>query len=86
MAAKERKQKNVIFGIPKDDDYEVELSSFNYPREEEGSSFSSTRDYWQSKTTKSSSGLDAKHESLYCEYFWLLSIGHQVELKEALQQ
>lgn len=73
MAAKERRQKNVTFGISKDDEFEVELSS--YAREEEGSSFSSARDYWQSKTTKGSSGLDAKHDSLYCEYFWLLSTG-----------
>lgn len=39
---KERRQKNVQFGLSKDDNYEVE-SIFH----EEGNAFSSARDYWQ---------------------------------------
>lgn len=47
---KERRQKNVKFGLSKDDNFEVE-SSFH----EEGSTFNSARDYWQTMCRSGSS-------------------------------
>lgn len=41
---KERRQKNVKFGLSKDDNFEVENSAFPC---DPGNSFSSARDYWQ---------------------------------------
>lgn len=41
---KERRQKNVKFGLSKDDSFEVEGAGFPC---DEGSSFTSARDYWQ---------------------------------------
>lgn len=43
MANKERRQKNVKFGLSKDDNFDVE----NPILHEEGNEFYSTRDYWQ---------------------------------------
>lgn len=43
MANKERRQKNVKFGMSKDDNFDVE----NPILHEEGNAFNSTRDYWQ---------------------------------------
>lgn len=61
---KERRQKNVKFGLSKDDNFEVES---NFPHDE-GSAFNSARDYWQHMTAGSP---ERKHESLLCKYFIL---------------
>lgn len=45
MAQPESRQRNVRFGVSKDDNYEVENS---WPGEE-ATAFTSTRDYWQHK-------------------------------------
>lgn len=62
MALRERKPKNVKFGLSKDDSCEFEESSFPY---EEGNSFSSARDYWQ-HMCRTSSPEPSRDVSILC--------------------
>lgn len=60
---KERRQKNVKFGLSKDDTCEVEDAGFPH---EEGNAFSSARDYWQ-HMCRGGASPERRHESLQGE-------------------
>lgn len=63
MSVRERKPKNVKFGLSKDDSCELDESSF---ADEDGRSFSAARDYWQHMCRTSSPNSSARDVSIIC--------------------